>query len=365
MIRNTYYFLFIWISCFQIVFFGCPIQAAENHHFEKTKGAASSYIDMGILYGHVQGNAIIWWPEPVHIDQSKLNQILRPLFAELSANNIRQIDLAFTQIQDIEALLNGKSGSATDTLTPILKENYPVGLTGQNFLQYLIRFAHKHHVKVKLSFGGVIAADADWKIQGDPVTQAQNLAMFLSSYELDGADFDIESNALMQVNKPTDVVTFFTTLRNLSPESDLTLTVMGDVNYWVKNSLKLLFLDLDQMFNGVNLMLYSNTHYYVDADNPAWGIKQWLAHVPHSNYLHIGFYDSIAYENPLSSAGEKYNVSHLTRGQAAARIYLDLLEELDMTTDQFGAPFWWTDNPLKIAKSSVFSDFYHYLSAEK
>jgi hypothetical protein len=324
----------------------------------------SAYIDMGVLYGHIQSNFMVWWPEPVSIDQAKLDDFLNDLFSQLGRDGIKKIEFSFAQISDIEKLVNGQGGgSAADKITDIFKDNFKVGKTsGQNFLKYFISAAHHNGVRAELSFGGAIASASDWKINGNPATAAQHLVEFMNNYDIDGADFDIESDAIMKGNSASDVQTFFKTLhQGLSPAKDVTLTVMGDINQWSK-TLAPLFTGFDSMFDGLNLMLYSDKEFYIDADNPTWGLKQWISLINDPSKIHIGFFDSIPYENPDASSGKKYDVSGLERGEAAAKIYLDVLKDLGLSKAQMGEPFWWTDNPTTISGNKTMEQFYNYLS---
>ena len=321
----------------------------------------SIYLDMGVFYGTVVSEYMVWWPEPVHIDKAKLDNYLFEMFDNLNQDKFNNIIFAFAQLCDIDALLAGSgNGTPTDKITDIFRDNYPVGDTGQNFFEYLISYAHSKNVLATLAFGGVVATDTDWTIQGDATGQAQNLAHVVAKYSLDVLDFDIESSAIMSVNTTNEVTTFFTTLYGLVPH--VTLTVPGDVNYWAGNVLNPLFEDLDAMFSGVNLMLYSNSQYYLDAVNPTWGITEWLVYTKLPSITHIGFFDRIAYNDPAASAGQRYDVEGLTRGSAAAQIYLDVAKALNLNINDFGNPFWWTDDPKSIITSEVFTDFAEYLN---
>jgi hypothetical protein len=67
----------------------------------------STYIDMGILYGtYVVGNMIQWWPEPVCIEQEKLDAFLDTFFAQLEKSKTTEMEFSFAQLCDIENLLN-------------------------------------------------------------------------------------------------------------------------------------------------------------------------------------------------------------------------------------------------------------------
>lgn len=319
----------------------------------------SCYIDMGILYGnYVVTQCIIWWPEPVHIDQYKVDTLLDGIFSALQNDGVNNVYLAFAQLCDIDALAAQKVGVATDTIASIFTDNYPVGTTGQNFLQYFINAAHGKGITVSLSFGGALAADTEMKLGGAPDQQASTLASFVTNYGFDSLDFDLEgtgASSLFTVNTQEDVVTFFETL---AKSCSSTLTVAGAIQDGPEGTLKPLFDSFDTMFTGVNLMLYSNTQYYIDANNVTWGLEQWTSYVPASK-THVGFYDKIEYQDPAASAGQKYDIpSGDTSGQAAVYVYETALGEMGSGVSNFAAPFFWTDDPGTIPTNTFMSDFH-------
>lgn len=133
-----------------------------------------------------------------------------------------------------------------------------------------------------------------------------------------------------------------------------TLTIEGGIQDWPLNFLKELFYDAQnqlifpQLFNSLNLMLYSQTQYYLDANNPTWGIEQWLnlIGIQNAGMLSIGFEDAVNYAAAAASAGETYNLQTTDPGIAAAEIYLQLLQKLqnDGYPATLGNPFFWPDN---------------------
>ena len=345
------------------------LQLPNYEEFTKKNGD-SVYIDMGKLYGtYVIGHFMKWWPEPVCIDQKKLDAFLEKFFTQLKADGTKSINLSFAQIQDIEKLLKSQAGASDDTITQIFEKNYPVGKTGNNFLKYFIQQANKNGIKGDISFGGAVATGPNMKIPMDPVQAAKDLVDFMKEYSFDSVDFDLEGSGaaqLMTQNSPKDVETFFKTLHGQlsSQNKSVILTVAGSIQDGPTGYLKPLFENFSNMSDGVNLMLYSNTQYYIDANNPTWGISQWIKYVP-SSKINVGFYDSIDYTNPASSAGEKYNIPPgLTNGQAAAYIYIQLQKQLAKINPKnvpLGQPFFWTDNPSKLTTNTFMSDFIQYL----
>lgn len=342
----------------------------------------TAYIDMGKLYGKLQGSDVIrWWPEPVVIDADKLDAFLAPLLDNL--HGVKNFNLSFAQLSDIPYLI-GKPGSSYDhSCDPIANLFDPdmqnhgggnlrvvdaKGNTYDNILQYMCSYAHANNMKVNLSFGGESAASAnDWKLPSDPKTTASDLVAFMNKNGLDGADFDVENDQMMSQNSSVALQEFFQNLHTeLSSQGKQTiLTIPGDINIWGPNGSGQLG-PMFSSFDSINLMLYSKDQYYLDPDNSkgaTWGLREWIQAVGDPSKLHIGFYDSIDYRNPSSSAGEKYNISEgATNGQAAAEIYKQLLSDLHLTPNQLGSPFMWTDDPTALASNNFENDFYAELN---
>lgn len=332
---------------------------------------ASCYIDDGYMQ-NVINQCMEWYPD-VCIDQTKLDSFLNTLIARLQQDGINKLEHSFAQLQDINSLLNGTaSPSYCDTIAQIIGPgaDYPVGTTGKNFLQYFNEKAYAAGIQVDLSFGGAVATAADMTINGDPATQAQNLAQFMQKYGFNSVDFDIESPSIMTANKPEDVVTFFSTLHSIlkSQGKQSILTIEGSLQDGPGGVLSPLFVNFNQNFDGLNLMLYSNSQYYLDANNPTWGIKQWMQYITDPSQIHIGFFDQIPYNSPSASgSGVPYNIPPgLSSGQAAAAIYLQLLQECGgYTPDQFGEPFFWTQDPTQLAGDPFPLDFHNYLASNQ
>lgn len=347
------------------------ISGSKLHASDEAQ-VVSCYVDMGKLYGnYVVGQCIDWWPEPATINKYKLDAFLSPFFDKLINSGIDRIYLAFSQIGDIESLLNETSGSATDTITPIFKDNYKVATTDQNFLHYFIEQAHNNQLKVYLSFGGAIAAGNDMKIPGDGKEESEHLTQFVENYQLDGLDFDLEGTGgadLISQNNPDNLEEFFQSLHSSmqSMNKSIVITVAGSINDGPNGTLKPLFDQYQEFFDGCNLMLYSNSQYYIDADNETWGLKQWCEYVPHEQ-IHIGFYDAIDYTNPQSSAGTQYAIpSGLSNGEAAGFVFQkaqDNLETINPNDMPLSSSFIWTDDPVNIPNNSFFSDFYQYIKS--
>lgn len=283
------------------------------------------------------------------LDMKKLDQYLQSLFKKFRESGLTNVDLSFAQLSDVLQLLGGSGkASPTDVIAQLMKL-YP------GALQEYVKVAHANGVKVTLSFGGANGYGKNWKIQGDPVKYANELNDFVKKMGLNGVDFDIEDASFSKTNPAPIATKFFTTLHDLLAKEGKksTLTIMGGLADWPKRYLKDLFQDgkgnsvFTKMFDGVNLMLYSSTQYYLDAKNPTWGIEEWLDLLGKQNAskIHIGFEDGINYANPKNSAGTKYHVDTTDSGKAAAEVYKQLLAQLekDGYPSKLGSAFFWPD----------------------
>ena len=141
------------------------------------------------------------------------------------------------------------------------------------------------------------------------------------------------------------------------------LTVLGSTSQGPKGALKPIFDEFDSCADGVRLMLYSTSQFYIDADNADWGIKTWLSIIQDPSKISIGFYDKIPYETPQSSdpaySAEKYAgfPPNPTRAEAAVWIYKKVLSQSGLSIDRLGETFLWTDNPLTISQDQFFQEF--------
>lgn len=250
---------------------------------------------------------------------------LEGLFSSLEQNDYDAIYLAFSQIADIDYLADPSSWSsgkvnASDVyiknLLMQIYQNCPQG-TMELFFNTFISYAHKHNVKVYLSFGGEAASGV--KICPNPQDaadqQARKLASYLIDFNFDGADFDLEDGAISQNNTQEEIDTFFSTLKmELQAESKTSsLTVMGDIRWaTIAGNLK-------EHFHFVQLMLYGSGgvggKYYINAVNDTWGITKWIDVVGKENasMICVGFQDDTYYENPSASASGIYIVDPNSR----------------------------------------------------
>lgn len=314
----------------------------------ETTGLQTCYIDMGLLSAQLW-EFMVYYPDQ-YLDMAKFDQYLGSLYSQFTAAGINQINLSFAQIGSIDSLVNGGQGSATDDVIAQMMATFP------GALEKLISKAHSVGIKVDLAFGG--ENGASMKIAGAGQTvqgQAQKLVQLVEKLQLDSLDFDFESTAFTNANSPEDAQAFFLAIKQglQGKNKPISLTVMGSLHDWPLNFLKELFFDqsgnliFTTLFDDLNLMLYSQTEYYIDANNPSWGIEQWIDLMGRSNVsrIHIGFEDNVNYANPNASAGGTYQIDTTNPGTAAAEVYMQLLQQLaqDGYPNQLGQTFFWPD----------------------
>lgn len=324
-----------------------------------------TYFDTGVFN---PWNFLIWSnPDNSEVlNMPLLNSYLESLFSSFETNGYDGIYLSFSQIADIDYLDDPASWSSS-LVSPAdvfirnmllqIYQNCPEGSIEQ-FLGAFIGTAHRHGVKVFLSFGGE-AADG-LKIcpnKGDtPSTQAQKLSSYLKTYQFDGADFDLESNAIQQSNTTEEINEFFSTLKGLlNANHQLSfLTVMGDISWATIAG------SPSKNFDGINLMLYGSGgpggQYYIDAVNVTWGISEWMDIIgkDYAGMLSIGYQDDTYYEIPSASAGKIYTVDPNNRGISASMIYQQMTEDLAkaLYPTNLGECFWWPSISVKGAKGT-------------
>lgn len=389
-----------------------PLNNIQGSHPQNLKNAGQSgstgasiqgqqcYVDMGKFYGNNIWGCMDWSQTPGFISADLLNKgFFGQFFANLKSEGVNKIDLSFAQMKDIQNLFmdslnpptgSGSSYSATDSFMPIF---HTIGTDGRtyngapyvvkdssgntvanNFMQYLVQYAHGMGIQVDLSMGGACGAGNDFKLPEDPTTSANQLASFMSNMGIDSVDFDIENSSLFQTNSTNDLNTFFSALHsNLQKEGkECTATLMG--GSLTDPKFAPLMTNFSQKFDSLNLMLYSNSQYYLNPqNNNIWsGIESAIKDVGGDpSKIHIGFYDSIPYESSSANGdGGNYNIKPgSTRGQAAAQIYQQLLNQL--TQDGYlkngqtlGEPFFWNDTPGDPSSEQVMQDFYNTLSGK-
>ena len=355
---------------------------------DTNKIATSFYQDLGMSEGLIQ-QAITWYSEKFpngFYKTTDLNTQLDKIFIPLSQDGIDEINLSFAQIADIAAILTPdltKNYTGTDKVLEILRYNpsndnpilnkpivdenqkqLPVDIIG-----YFIKHANSKKIKVDLSFGGAVATMQDYII-GDPIKAANDLIALMAKYNIENVDFDIENVQGLMNNGQDNVVTFFKTLHKglENTNKKVYLTLLGSIGGGPKGALKPIFDNFDACADGVRLMMYSNVQFYIDANNPGWGIKPWLDILQDPSKISLGFYDKIAYENPQSSdpdySATKYQSfpQNPTRAKAAIWIYEKVLSDLGLAVKQLDKPFIWVDDPTTVGQNQFVEEFNKYLN---
>ncbi|MBS0623566.1 MAG: hypothetical protein JSS62_02990 [Verrucomicrobia bacterium] len=322
----------------------------------------SSYFDLGMFQTAVY-QFMQYYPT-VSLKPAFYTQFLPSLFSQLKESGVSSLDFSFSQFNDIDALLSGTQAPSqqSDTIAQLLAMNKQ--FSGHvDLLQVLIDGAHQAGMKVDLSLGGENAAGMTICQPGETGQgQADKLAQFMDKYKIDAVDFDLEDTGAIEFvknNPQQTILDFFSQLHSdLSAQGKTsTLTLEGSLASWPKGTFSFLFSNpsvFNSMFDGLNLMLYGGSKFFIDANNPSWGIEQWLNIIGPQNAgkLHIGFTDSVPYETAGqsggSSAGQAYDIPPGTsRGAAAAMVYQQMEQQVQQdfakqgVSVQLGDPFWW------------------------
>lgn len=325
------------------------LQTDTNTVPPSPKNGIGCYIDMGSLSAQLW-NFMEYYPVQ-QLNITQLDQYLNSLFSQLTQAGVNQINLSFAQLGSIDSLVSGGINAPSDDVIAQMMVSFP------GALQEVIKLAHASGIKIDLSFGGENGASMTIVGTGETAQgQAQKLVQFMQALQIDAVDFDFESTLFTTANSPQDAVAFFTTLHQelQAMGKTLALTIEGSIFDWPQNYLKELFYDQSgelvffSLFDELNLMLYSETQYYIDANNATWGIEQWLnllGKAKSATAIHIGFEDGVNYASPNASAGESYVLDTTNPGTAAAEIYQQLQQKLmqDGYATNLGEPFFWPD----------------------
>ncbi len=286
--------------------------------------------------------------------------------ASLKSANIAMIDIPFAQLCDVNILATGSG-----TLNPQDTAGLWIQKNASKFATFK-QLANAQGFTLDLSFGGEDGTATSWKLpDGDPATIGTNLATWMKTMGFSSADFDVELGGFGTVNDPVALQTFFQSLHdNLSKWStpgSVILTCLGSVSDGPdpgdtekgKSLLHRLFYDangapiFNNLFDGLNIMSYSMTDYYLDAVSGEYGgAEGWLDVVcekesktgkllypQYAAKIHYGFEDAVPYtagHNPIYAP---------SNGIAAAYQYEKLLTDLgqDGYPNNLGGIFFWPD----------------------
>lgn len=330
-----------------------------------------AYIDITLLPYWSMKDYSMWeeYPNGI-IPAADFEKYLNSMFEQMKAAGINQIDLAFAQfasIDEILACLKGEDVSgSSDLIVGIMRDHQVLNEDGTvtDAFSKFIEMAHKNGMKIDLSIGGENTAAAQICKEGEtPAGQAAKLAELMEILGIDKVDFDLENAAIVQQNTTEELRAFFSEVHKLlsAQGKESIITTMGSIADWVGNDANPgqgffhdLFYDeqgnsiFNEMFDGLNLMLYGQTTSYLDiGGDRGWGIDDWLDVIGKENAskIHIGFEDAVNYADTSSNQGDHpFDIRPgSTSGEAAAQIYYQIeqwLEENGYSSD-LGAPFWW------------------------
>ncbi len=328
----------------------------------------SSYMDFGMSFGsNIWG--FITYPPPNYtgvLNEEKMGVYLGSLFSQMKASGQNTIDLAFAQLDNIDAYNSGNF-QGTDTsydvvmgLLSSLQKNQ-VDVPGYpDFLSYFVSQAHSSGMKVDLSFGGGVATDGSFKIlqkAGETYQgQAMKLADFMKKYDIDGVDFDIEDPTALSSQKPDstgqDVFSFFSALHSALEGTGQTMSLTTMLGQSWRSTFSEFLSHFTTYFDGLNLMAYSDSQFWLDPDTPAgdpnqgWTIEDWIDAIGKQNagMIHLGFDDGVPYSQQGANGGQySFQIQPgSSDGQAAAQIYLQVLDQLKKDGyPALGQPFFW------------------------
>ena len=160
------------------------------------------------------------------------------------------------------------SGAITSNGTPVCMEG-----GNASELNYVVQKAHQNNVKVLISLaGGVIpGCSGNWETLLQPANRqnlVNNLLQFVSDFNLDGIDVDIEGVILTNIDNAGNYTPFIQALSNgLKPAGKLLTTATASYNGGMVPTSSLTY------FEFVNIMSY-------DAIGPGWGTPG----IEHSSY---------------------------------------------------------------------------------
>lgn len=176
----------------------------------------------------------------------------------------------FTKITHLNlSFLNpNSSGAITSNGTPVCMEG-----GNASELNYVVQKAHQNNVKVLVSLaGGVIpGCSGNWETLLQPAnrqTLVNNLLQFVSDFNLDGIDVDLEGVILTNIDNAGNYTPFIQALSNsLKPAGKLLTSATASYNGGMVPVSSLPYFDF------VNIMSY-------DAIGPGWGTPG----IEHSSY---------------------------------------------------------------------------------
>ena len=328
----------------------------------------SCYYDFGAGFGRYIWPFIQYPSKDGVLSVADMNDYLASLFTQMKGVGQNTIILSFAQVDNINIYSSGNFNLpgidvSSDAIALVLNslEKHSVTVPGYvNFLTYLVAAAHSNQMKIVISFGGQAATDASWKILQTGETyqsQAQKLANFLIAYQFDGVDFDIEDLHFFDTQKTVDsngniAFDFFQLLHKALASQKIKMTLTSMLASEWRTAFAIFLGDFTNYFDGLNLMAYSNTAYWLDPITPSgmpdqgWTIQEWIEAigVENASLVNIGFDDGISYADAAANGGQySYSIAKgSSDGEAAGQIYQQLLNQLaQLGYSPLGNPFFW------------------------
>lgn len=349
-----------------------------------------AYVDLAQSAWALFGPGIDWQKSPPAINTTLLDDrktAFAQMFANMKQEGVNEIHLSFAQLCDINRLCKdaGVSGSfpnstglyssndsamyqvmrSQNTANPPQYTNPAYQVVdgsgkevASNFLQYFCQYAHQNNMKISLSFGGADAAGADDKFPDTPENTAKNLASVMKTLGVDNADFDIENDSLFTQNQPADVEAFFTALHSDLQAQGMTSSATVEGGSVTDPKFAPLLDNFSAKFDDANLMLYSNTQYWLD---PTY-IKGLISHLEiDASQVHIGFYSSINYSDASSCASGQTPPCTPDPTKSSGTNAANMFKALQNDIPGLGDAFIWNDDPTSTKSYNFMQDFYNGL----
>lgn len=328
--------------------------------------SAVEYFDLGALQSW---NFMDWSKGEVNVEG--LNTYLDTFASQMQEQNLSKVIISFGQVSDISKMIAGEYStmSTSDSLYMLDKNVGGSLIDGKSVFEYMVNRLVDDGIDVGLAFGGISAQQTDWTFDfssSTPQELASNLASWAKSMHISQLDFDVELTTICTQNNPSQLAEFFTSLNTSMGEDPVTLTVMGDTNYWGPDGtvFKSLFEvgKLNDMFDGFNLMLYNGQYYLNAGQTPqeGWDLELWVSQISQAGkisleeaakFINVGFNAKLDYTSSSTSAGPlPYSnmPEGISSGSAAKFIYNSLIADLKTYTSdtslEVGNPFFWDSN---------------------
>ncbi len=296
----------------------------------QTKMCDSCSIDMKNLYkSWLCENAVCWWKDPVTVDQEKVDQFLDAFFRELKSYGIKDIHHHVEKLSDIFDAKEHVKGSSKDTLSLIYRDNFPVGLSGRNFFQYFCDRATENGMTNTLICKRTCNKGHTLDLPHEATASAKALVDFMKDANIQSVDFSFGTRDLARVEGSVTAKEFFAEVKRLQEMRGClsTLTTFGTLDS--KH-----LAPINSYFDRFHILMTPTC-----LENPPKDLVQHVGGDP--SKISIGFDPKMAYVK-RDREGKP-----LSKGHAAAHLYLQAAQKLGVSIDQLAPVFW------KRASSSI------------